>query len=359
MSEASSEPGVARPVTIDQLIALNEEIVALVRSGSPLERGLVQAGDDLPGRLGSAAKVLGERMARGEDLVSALEAEKDSIPTLYRAVVEAGSRTGDLGAALQGLTRYLKGYAETRSAIGLALWYPLLVVTMAFALMLGIVTEFVPRFREAFEHLGLPGTQPLAFFERMGELAPYWAPIWPVALCLLAFAWWRSGRAVQFGRNGWSFLSFFPWLRPLLRDHQSAGFAELLALLLENKVAYPDAVTLAAEATGSGPLIDEARAFSKHLEQGRAAREALFGASEEAFSPLMRWVLGNDKQGSIIEALRNLAPMYRKRAAYRAAKLRLFFPSIVMILVGASATLLYSLTLFLPLTGMLNRLAGP
>ncbi len=106
-------------------------------------------------------------------------------------------------------------------------------------------------------------------------------------------------------------------------------------------------------------MIDEARAFSKDLERGRTAREALGGASEEAFSPLMRWVLANDQQGSIVEALRNLAPMYRKRAAYRAEKLRLFLPSIVMILVGASATLLYALTLFLPLTSMLDRLAGP
>jgi type II secretory pathway component PulF len=359
MSEASSVGSGARPVTIDQLIALNEEIVALVRSGSPLERGLVKAGEDLPGRLGEVTRVLADRMGRGEDLVSALEAQKNTIPPLYRAVVEAGSRTGDLGAALQGLTRYLRGYSETRAAIGLALWYPLLVVTLAYGLFIGVVTQLIPRFREAFEMFDLPPTRALSFVERVGELAPYWWPIWPILLCWMAFAWWRSGRAIQFSRDGWTFLNFFPWMRPLLKDHQSAGFAEMLALLLENKVAYPEAVTLAAEATGSAPLIDEARAFSKDLEQGRAAREALSGMSDEAFSPLMRWVLANDQQGSIVEALRNLAPMYRKRAAYRAAKLRLFLPSIIMIMVGASATLLYALTLFLPLTGMLSRLAGP
>ncbi|MDR3622205.1 MAG: type II secretion system F family protein [Paludisphaera borealis] len=360
MSEASSAGSGARPVTIDQLIALNEEIVALVRSGSPLERGLVKAGEDLPGRLGAVTKILADRMGRGEDLVSALEAEKAAIPPLYRAVVEAGSRTGDLASALQGLTRYLRGYSETRAAIGLALWYPLLVVTLAYGLFIGVVTQLVPRFREAFEQFDLPATRALSFVERVGELAPYWWPIWPIMLCWMAFAWWRSGRAVQFSESGWTFLSFFPWMRPMLKDHQSAGFAELLALLLENKVAYPEAVSLAAEATGSTPLINEAHALSKNLEQGRPAGEALRGAPGPAFSPLLRWVLTSDQQqGSIVEALRNLAPMYRKRAAYRAEKLRLFLPSIVMILVGASATLLYALTLFLPLTGMLNRLAGP
>jgi type II secretory pathway component PulF len=359
MSDASSAGSGARPVTVDQLIALNDEIVALVRAGTPLERGLVTAGEDLSGRLGEIAKVLAKRLERGEDLVSALEAEKTSVPVLYRAVVEAGSRTGDLGAALQGLTRYLKGYSETRSAIGLALWYPLLVVTLAYVLLIGIVTQVVPRFREAFEQFDLPASRALTVVERIGELAPYWWPIWPILLCWLAFAWWRSGRAAQFSPNGWTFLKFFPWMRPLLKDHQSAGFAELLALLLENKVAYPEAVSLAAEATGNTPMIQEAHAFSKTLELGRPAGEAFRNASTQSFSPMLRWVMANNEQTSIVEALRSLAPMYRKRAAYRAEKLRLFLPSIVMILVGASATLLYGLTLFLPLTSMLSRLAGP
>ena len=251
MSESSSEAAGARPVTIDQLTALNEEIVALVRAGSPLERGLVNAGEDLPGRLGAVTKVLANRLGRGEDLSSALEAEKNTIPPIYRAVVEAGSRTGDLASALQGLTRYLRGYSETRAAIGLALWYPLLVVTLAYALFIGVVTQVVPRFREAFETFDLPSADALRFVERVGELARYWWPLWPLMLCWIAFAWWRSGRAAQFNQSGWTFLGMFPWMRPMLRDHQSAGFAEMLALLLENKVAYPEAVSLAAEATGS------------------------------------------------------------------------------------------------------------
>ncbi len=79
------------PITLDQLLALNEEIAALVRAGIPLDRGLLEAGRDVRGRLGRIAGVLGRRLNRGEDLVSALEAEKGSIPPLYRAVVEAGT----------------------------------------------------------------------------------------------------------------------------------------------------------------------------------------------------------------------------------------------------------------------------
>ena len=74
-----------------------------------------------------------------------------------------------------------------------------------------------------------------------------------------------------------------------------------------------------------------------------------------SFRPLLRWALAaGQEQGSLVESLRNLAPMYRKRGAFQAEKLQLFLPTVLMIAIGASATLLYALTLFLPLAGMLT-----
>ncbi len=55
-------------------------------------------------------------------------------------------------------------------------------------------------------------------------------------------------------------------------------------------------------------------------------------------------------------ALHNLADVYRKRAAYQADKLAIFLPTILMIAIGASATLFYGLALFLPLANMLRQL---
>jgi len=59
-------------MTIDQFIALNEEIAALVRAGVPLDQGLAALGDDMPGRLGDMASTLAERSARGEPLEQAI-----------------------------------------------------------------------------------------------------------------------------------------------------------------------------------------------------------------------------------------------------------------------------------------------
>ena len=58
MSEGERGVKPPGPITLDQLLALNEEIAALVRAGVPLDRGLLEAGRDVRGRLGRIAGVL-------------------------------------------------------------------------------------------------------------------------------------------------------------------------------------------------------------------------------------------------------------------------------------------------------------
>jgi general secretion pathway protein F len=293
-------------------------------------------------------------------LPAALDAERAAIPPLYRAVVEAGARSGRLPAALEGLARYVRSYSEARAAIGVALWYPILVLSLAYALFLGLVIEIVPRFIAAFEVLGLSVIRPLHWLADLGELAPYWWPLGPVLLGALGFAWWRSGRAASFQTSSWSLVRAFPWMGSLLSDYESASFADLLALLLEHGVAFPKALVLSAEATGNGGMIAGARQLAASVERGETPGKSLESVPDRSFRPLLRWALAaGEEQGSLVESLRNLAPMYRKRGAYQAEKLQLFLPTVLMITVGASATLLYAVSLFMPLASMLSELSTP
>ena len=360
MAEGALGQGGAGRISIDELAALNDEIAALVRAGVPLDRGLLGAGGDLPGGLGRITSALGKHLSLGESLPEALEAEKRAIPPLYRAVVEAGARSGRLAVALEGLARFVRGYSEARAAIGVALWYPILVLSLAYGLFLALVVEVIPRFIGAYEALGLEVIWPLRWLERLGELAPYWWPVWPALLVLLAFAWWRSGVAATFQTSSWSLLRMFPWMRSMLADYEAAGYADLLALLLEHQVAYHRAVELAAEATGNSTMIAGARQLAAAVQRGEPPDQAVRDLPASAFRPLLSWTLAATKeQGPLIEALRNLAPMYRKRGAFQAEKLQLFLPTVLMVAIGGSATLFYALTLFVPLSSMLRGLSLP
>ena len=360
MSEGERDPRPAGSITIDQLLALNEEIAALVRAGVPLERGLVVAGRDLRGRLGGIATALSRRLNSGESLPEALEGERQSIPPLYRAVVEAGVRSGQLPIALEGLAKYVRGYAEARAAIGLALWYPLMVLTLAYALFVGLVSAAVPRFVTAFDFLGLGMAAPLRLLSWVGETVPYWWPVGPILLLFLAIAWARSGRAARFQAGSQSWLLTFPWMKSILANYETANFSELLGLLLEHRVPYPSALDSRRGVDRRRAANPGCASIGRGDSRGESAAAALATIDRRTFLPILRWVLATgQEQGSLVTALRNLADVYRKRAQYQADKLSVFLPTILMIAIGASATLFYGLTLFIPLTKMLRELAVP
>ena len=343
-------------VTIDQLIALNDEIVALTRAGMPLERGLMDLGADLPGRLSGIASSLGERMSRGESLSEALASGGHAVPPVYRAVVEAGLKAGRLTTALEGLSTFARGYAEARRSIGLALWYPVLVLSLAYVLLILIATTVIPRFLQTFDSLGVRVHAVMRLLSAVGNTAWYWWPMGPVALAVLMAAWVSSRRAVNLGGGAYGLLRWFPWMGAMMRGFEAASFAELLALLVEHRVPYSEALVLAGEASGDPAMARSGRELAERIERGLPAAETLQGRSH--LPPLLRWLLATaPSQGDFVGALRQTAARYRSDARYQAEKIRVFLPTILLFGIGATATLLYALALFVPLISLWKGLA--
>lgn len=359
MSDTSRPGGGRAPITLDQLIALNDEVLALTRAGMPLERGLTEAGSDLPGRLRTVTQAVGERLGRGESLAEALESVDAGVPPVYRAVVEAGVRSGRLPIALEGLATYARGYAEARGSIGLALLYPVIVMSLAFGLFLFLMSYVVPKFEALMADLGIAPRGLMRVVGWFSGAAPLLWPVLPVGLLVLLF-WWRSTRravGLQGGRP-LALLRRFPWMGRMLSRFEASSFAELLALLVENGVPYPAALRLAGEASGDPALIRSSGRIAESIERGEPVAEALKHAP--SFPPLLRWVVATGQaQGDLPGSLRRMAGQYRSDARFQADKIRVLMPTFLMLALGATATALYALALFGPLTSLWTSLSQP
>jgi general secretion pathway protein F len=339
------------------LIALNDEIAALVRAGVPLERGLVDIGADIPGALGDVMQRMGTRMGAGETLPQALAAEGASLPSIYRAVVEAGVRSGRLAAALEGMGLFARGYTDMRRAVGLALFYPLLVFSLAYALFVLFVTKIAPRFVAEFEHARVTMFGAVSLLNWLGQTAVYWGPAVPAVLLLVGLVWLASGRAavLEPGRID-RLVRFVPWARGVLVASRSAGFADVLALLVEHGVPLAEAVGLAANASGDKEFIAAGRQITGAIERG----DPLHGTFGPAYivPPVLRWLMiAGHEQAALISALRHAAETYRRRALNQADMARTVLPTLSLIAIGAVVTLFYGLTLFIPMTALLSNLS--
>jgi type II secretory pathway component PulF len=355
MSDTSQGMAGRGPISLDQLIALNDEILALTRAGMPLERGLVETGADLPGRLRTVTSALGERMSQGETLTEALGSVDAGVPPVYRAVVEAGVRSGKLPFALEGLATFARGYAEARRLIGLALLYPLIVLVVAFSLFQFILTYVFPKFEVMMLDMGIPLPPVLRFAIVFGQWVLRFSLLFPLGLVILLGLWLSTRRAVslQRGRSG-GLLRWVPWMGRLMAGFEAASFADLLALLVEHGVPYPEALRLAGDASMARSSHDVAAA----IERGDRPAAALRIRSD--FPPLLRWVIATGPlQGDLVSALRQMGRRYRSDARFQADKMRILLPTILLLAIGATTTALYAVAVFGPLSTLWTSLSLP
>ncbi|HTI51036.1 MAG TPA: type II secretion system F family protein [Planctomycetaceae bacterium] len=337
-------------VSLEQLVALNDEIAALVRAGVPLELGLRELGGEAGGALGEISTTLAARMQAGISLPEALRADEGRFPPVYRTIVEAGLRAGKLSAALEAMSNFARELTELRRQIGAALVYPLIVFALAYGLFLVFTVDLVERFREAYETFRLPLHGALAVLVWLAERVDSWWWV-PPALVAGLIVWWLStgGAHVLSFTGSARPLAWLPGLGKIGRYFQYANFAELLALLVEHQVPLPEGLRLAADATCDLPLRQAAGRMAAYIEQGGTSPPTGTAATE--LPPFLDWVLWQAARGANpVRLLRHAAGIYRRRAVNLTNWFKLTFPMVAAVMIGGGITFLYSLALFGPLS---------
>lgn len=352
MPDPSPSPPAATPASslgLDDLIALNDELAALVRAGIPLEQTLGDLGRDFPGRLGRATVELAGRVEHGASLPAAFAAMPDAFPSVYRAAIAAGLRTGHLPDVLEDLASSARRQRDLWQTITQAALYPLFLVLLTYALFVLLIVAGLPRFAGMFER-DVPRLVQVLL--RLGEDAPVWGVFPPLLLVLGSmYAWQRSLRV---GASGCDRL---PVLGPMLRDARRASFCENLALLLRHQVALHEALPLGADSVLDRNLVPAARSLAAQLSAG-SRLDPQASLKYRGFPSLLLWLIASGQpQASLVAALQRTAAAYRRQSLRSSDWLRYYLPVLLTLVVGGTAALLFALSLFVPMVDLLLQIA--
>jgi type II secretory pathway component PulF len=345
-------------VSLDDLLALNAEIAALGRAGVPIEEGLLALSGDMPGRLGRLASQIGIRASRGEPLERIVADQALRLPPVYRAIVEAGIKSGRLSTALESLAGSLRRLSEARRGILAASLYPLIecsLVCFAFALF---CMYLAPLLGERFDALKAPYVGWFHVLVWLGRFGWYWGLGVPALILGFAGFWaYESRRAIvaepRFGRR---LMGWMPWVGAMLRDSQQATFAEIAGLLVEHSLPLHEAIRLAADAAGDANLWAAAWAFAEASRRGEPIVKA--AAAQPQLPPSLRWlILTARDQAALSASLRHVAARLQRRAQDEAERARVFLPVLMLVGLGGVVTACYVLSLFVPYTTLLRALS--
>jgi type II secretory pathway component PulF len=140
----------------------------------------------------------------------------------------------------------------------------------------------------------------------------------------------------------------------MLRAGRLAGFADVLALLVEQHVPLAESLVLAGDAVGDRALARGCRELGERLERGQAnVRQEL----PRDIPPLLAWIIVNGRSPEhLAGSLRQFALSCRTRAQESADWLSLYLPLWLTAGVGGVAVGLYAVVVFAPWTQVLIHL---
>ena len=106
------------------------------------------------GKLSEVLRQVREDVKGGAALSGALEKHGRTFPHLYVASIRAGERTGDLARTIRRYIQYLKRVEIIRKKIVAAMFYPAILVVVAFAAITLLLLYVVPTFSQVYADSG-------------------------------------------------------------------------------------------------------------------------------------------------------------------------------------------------------------
>ncbi len=293
------------------LSTFTRQLATLLSADLPVDAAL-RLTFDAPGR--TAAERLAEdalsRVSAGAHLSDALErASGGRLPPYYSGLVRAGEASGNLRGVLVELAELLERNSELKSKISSALVYPMILVVLALAAVVFVVTVLVPTIAPLLEDAGaeLPALLKVAR-EAANFTTEHW--VWLLLIGLVGVlaiksAWRRPHVRLVCDR----LMLRLPVAGPLIAKLQTAQLARILATLLRGGVPLVTALELSADTTSNRVLQREIVAAANDLRSGRSLREAL--AAGSALPPLaVRLISVGEDSGKLDDMLAHVARMF-------------------------------------------------
>ena len=339
---------------IDDLLILNQELIAMVRARMPIAAGLRELGADLEGPLAAVAGRLSKHLEQGEDLATALDREAPQIPAIYSAIVAAGIRSGRLAVAIEALSEYLQRIDEIRRRTGLMLIYPSVVLGFAYLGFLLFLCGLLPDFSQTFRVFRLEPGIVMQCLESLRLSVMNWVWIPPLVYTVLLWMWCQS--RIPTGRTTGSLpfaLRIVPGVGRVLESGRLSAFSNLLSSLIEQQVPLDEAIQTASLGWGA----DSGEASSRLTGISMRGDSGSIAISESGWPAYLRWILEHCSGEELAAQLRTAAAVYSRKADDQWRWIKCIFPILTGAGLGGLVSTGYALLVFSPVLRLLRLLS--
>ena len=138
-----------------ELALITRQIATMVGAGLAIEEAIQAVAQQSSSRKAtSVLMTVRGNVMQGQSLSAALGEFPQTFTPMFRATVAAGEQSGYLDTVLENLADYLERSYETRRNVEMALYYPVILLVCAIAIVILVMTYVIPDIVEVFDTSG-------------------------------------------------------------------------------------------------------------------------------------------------------------------------------------------------------------
>lgn len=303
-------------------------------------------------RLAELLREIRREVADGKSLTDSMRNFPETFPPLHTAMVQAGERASFLEDVLRSLAEFVERLEELRSKVLGAMIYPMLLMFLGGAVMLGALIFFVPKFEPLLGGVEKPlPTEVMFMLSR--TVRGYWYIMVVVLAVGIGLLW--SAVTSEAGRRTFERVRLkIPLAGMAMRMVAITRFCRILGTMLANGVPLLQALGISKGATGSALMAERIAEATESVREGKSltAPLAVGGLFPEQVLAMLTVAEESNKLEKVLLQIADTVERRTNRQVDQAVRL---IEPLILCLVAAGIGVL-ALGLLLPIFTMASQL---
>lgn len=343
-------------VSAKKLTQFTRQLSTLQDAGLPILRSLrILEGQSKPGPLKNSLVGVIEDVESGNTLSEAMAKQPKAFDNLYVNMVKAGEAGGALEVILQRLAEFKERAQSLKRKVTGAMIYPLAVITIATAIVSGIMIFIIPKFKEIFADFGITLPWMTTMLINMSDnVVAYWylIPVIPISFVIFL-------KIVKKNKTGAyiadKVLLKIPILGQIVQKSTVARTARTLGTLIASGVPILEALSIARDTAGNEVF---RKAFDHIHSSIREGESMALPLKETRITDdlVVNMVDVGEETGALDNMLYKVADVYDEEVSVLVESLVSLLEPIMVVGLGIVVGFIV-IALFMPLVQLLNDLS--
>lgn len=298
-----------------------------------------------------------QEVQSGQTLSRALSKYPNVFSNLFVGLIRAGEVGGALEESLQRLSTFLEKDMELRRKVRGAMTYPCIVLVVALAIVIGLVTFILPKFMSLFLELEMKeGDMPIMTVMLMNFSHFLTSKWWIMLLVVITFlVTFRMFTRTRVGRRVYDRIKLTaPVFGKLNHKICLARFSRTLATLLVSGVPILQALETVAGTVANDIIGDAILEARSRIREGDRIADPL--QKSKMFPPMVVQMISiGEESGALDQMLTKIAEFYESEVDAALQSLTSAIEPVLIVFLGGAVGFIV-ISMFLPLISIIQNL---